>query len=88
MRASRCAVVLTFTTTGEGLEGSTEVLDQPGAWQPTIQPPPAPPAAVAFLAQDMGVANGQRVPFIRDAAGRVGWISSGLRLVPRVDTDA
>jgi CubicO group peptidase (beta-lactamase class C family) len=73
---------------GEGLEASTEMTEQPGAWQPTLWPPTAPAAPVTFLARDMGVANGARLPFVRDAEGRVGWVSAGLRLVPRVDDDA
>jgi hypothetical protein len=72
---------------GEGLEGSTEMIDQPGSWQPALQPPAAPPAPVAFLAKDMGVSNGARLPFVRDAEGRVRWVSAGLRIVPRVDAD-
>ena len=79
---------MTFAEKGEGLEASFEMIDQPGALQPAICPPAAPPAPVAFLAKDMGVANGVRLPFVRDADGRVGWVSAGLRLVPRVDADA
>jgi hypothetical protein len=80
--------ILTITAKAEGLEGSTEFLNQPGAWQPAIWPPTAPPAPVTFLAKDLGVSNGARLPFVRDAEGRVGWVSAGLRLVPRVDADA
>jgi CubicO group peptidase (beta-lactamase class C family) len=76
--------VLTFTRSGDGLTGTVELLFEPGAWQPAIQPPPAPAAPVTLLAKDMAVANGARVPFVRDASGRVRWVSSGLRLVPRV----
>ncbi len=76
-------MAVTFAEQGEGLEVSTEMLDQPGAWAPSIQPPTAPPAAVAFLAEDMAVAGRQRLPFVRDAEGRVQWVSVGLRLVPR-----
>src|SRR5215204_2115094 len=47
-----------------------------------------PAAAVAFLAEDTAVVNGSRVPFVRDAEGRVQWVSAGLRLVPRVDAVA
>ena len=81
-------LVLTFTVKGEGLEGSSEMIEQPGAWQPALQPPAPPPAPVAFLAEDMGVSNGGRVPFVRNADGRVQWVSSGLRLIPRVDAGA
>ncbi len=80
--------VLTFAAQGDGLELSLELVDQPGALLPALLPPTPPPAAVAFLARDMGVASGQRLPFARDAKGRVGWVSSGLRLVPRAAADA
>ena len=79
---------LTFAQTGEGLEVTIELIEQPGAWLPALQPPPPPPAPVAFLAGDMAVAGGARLPFVRDAEGHVGWVSSGLRLLPRVDADA
>jgi uncharacterized protein YjhX (UPF0386 family) len=39
---------------------------------------------VTFLAKDMALANGARVPFVRDASGRVQWVSNVARLVPRV----
>jgi CubicO group peptidase (beta-lactamase class C family) len=80
-------VVITLAEKGEALEGSTEMIEQPGSWQPALRPPAAPPAPVAFLAKDMGVSNGARLPFVRDAEGRVQWVSAGLRLVPRVDAD-
>jgi hypothetical protein len=81
-------VVITLAEKGEVLEGATEMIEQPGSWQPALWPPAAPPAPVAFLAKDMGVSNGARLPFVRDAEGRVQWVSAGLRLVPRVDADA
>ena len=80
--------ILAVTPKGESLEAFVELLDQPGAWQPAIWPPAAPPAPVAFLDTDTAVVNGARFPFVRDAGGRVQWVSSGLRLVPRVDADA
>ena len=58
---------------------------------PIVSPVAAPVTAgtpVAFLAKDMGVANGGRMPFVLDVEGRVVWVSAGLRLVPRVDADA
>jgi len=79
--------VLTFARSGDGLTVTKEQLVQPGSWQPAIQPPPAPAAPVTFLAKDMALANGARVPFVRDASGRVQWVSSGARLVPRVAGD-
>jgi CubicO group peptidase (beta-lactamase class C family) len=81
-------LAITFAAKGEGLEASTETIDQPGSWQPALRPPAAPPAPVAFLGADTAVVNGARLPFVRDAGGRVGWVSAGLRLVPRVDANA
>jgi hypothetical protein len=80
--------VLSVAAQGEGLELSVEPLNQPGVLQPAIIPPVAPSAPVTFLERDMAVVNGARLPFVRDAAGRVQWVSSGLRLVPRVEADA
>jgi CubicO group peptidase (beta-lactamase class C family) len=81
-------LVLTFTVQGTGLEGAVAQIAQPGAFLPALQPPLPPPAPVAFLAKDIGVSNGARLPFVRDAAGRVQWVSSGLRLIPRADSDS
>lgn len=77
---------LTFTQKDAGLELTIEPIDQPGAWPSTmaIDAPAPPPVPVAFLAEDMAVAGGGRVPFVRDAEGRVQWVSAGLRLLPRV----
>ena len=75
----------TFSQTDEGLELTIDLIEQPGAWAAAINPPPPLPAAVAFLAEDMAVANRGRLPFVRDAEGRVGWVASGLRLLPRAD---
>ncbi len=81
-------MIVTFTESGEGLEGSTEMVEQPGSWQPAFQPPAALPVSISFLAKDMGVSNGARLPFVRDEDGQVGWVSAGLRLVPRVEAEA
>jgi hypothetical protein len=79
--------VLTFTRSGGGLTGTLELLNEPGSWQPAIPPPPPPAVPMTFLAKDMALATGARVPFVRDASGRVQWVASGLRLVPRVAGD-
>jgi hypothetical protein len=81
--------VLTFTRSGDGLTVTSEQLIQPGSWQPAIQPPsgPGPAVPLTFLAKDIALVNGARVPFVRDASGRVQWVSSGARLVPRVAGD-
>ncbi len=81
-------LVITLAEKGEGLEGFTEMIEQPLSYQPALRPPAAPPAPVAFLAKDLGVTNGARLPFLREAEGRIGWLSAGLRLVPRVDAEA
>jgi hypothetical protein len=77
--------VITFAEPGEELEVTVAQIDQPGSWRPAIRPSAPPPAPVAFLAEDTAVAGGARLPFVRDAAGRVGWVAYGLRLIPRVD---
>jgi CubicO group peptidase (beta-lactamase class C family) len=76
----------TFTQRDGGLEVSVEQVTQPGAWTQAIQPPTAPPVQAAFLEKDVAVANGSRLPFVRDADGQVQWVSAGLRLLPRADT--
>ncbi len=78
----------TFAQTDKGLELTIELTEQPGAWLPAIFPPLPPPAPVAFLAADVAVANRQRLPFVRDPDGRVGWVATGLRLLPRVEAGA
>jgi CubicO group peptidase (beta-lactamase class C family) len=66
------------------LEILGETIIEPGTWQPAIASLPAPPIALSFLAKDEAVAGGVlRIPFIRNADGNVGWISFGLRLIPR-----
>jgi CubicO group peptidase (beta-lactamase class C family) len=79
-------LAVTFTPTAAGLERTAETTPQPGAYRAAIEPPPSPtPLPVTFLAEDMGVLAGQlRLPFVRNAAGRVSWVSEGLRLLPRV----
>jgi CubicO group peptidase (beta-lactamase class C family) len=79
---------LTFAQTDAGLEVTLETIEQPGAWTATINPVPAPSMPVTFLAKDEAVMAGSRLPFIRDADGRVGWVSMGLRLLPRVEKGA
>lgn len=78
----------TVAKTENGLELSHETIQQPGVFLPAINPPSGPPAPLAFLAEDMGIVNQARIPFIRNADGQVGWLSSGLRLIPRVSDDA
>lgn len=71
---------------GDGLTVDSTAVETPGAWGPAIRPGAGTPARVTFTAKDAGVARGVlRLPFVRDDAGTVGWLSSGLRLIPRVD---
>jgi CubicO group peptidase (beta-lactamase class C family) len=76
-------LAITISANDEGLEAATETIVQPGAWLPAFMPPTPPPAPLAFLAEDLGVAAGGKVPFVRDADGEVQWVSAGLRLLPR-----
>lgn len=76
---------LVFTVRDGGLEVATTRLAQPGAWDAVIPPPPeGGPAPVSFIAADKAVVGNVILPFLRDDNGRVGWVASGLRLVPRV----
>jgi CubicO group peptidase (beta-lactamase class C family) len=80
--------VLTFTPAGSGLEMATETLEQKNTWQFAIAAPPPPPAPVAFLGKDAAVSGPLLVPFVRDDAGRVGWVASGYRLLPHASATA
>jgi hypothetical protein len=40
---------------------------------------------ITFLAQDCAIVSGQRLSFVRNATGGVGWVAAGLRLRPRTD---
>jgi hypothetical protein len=74
--------VATFVPSSGGLELKAELLEQNNSWRGALGPSPPPPTSIAFLGKDMAVSQGMRVPFVRDDAGRVGWVESGLRLVP------
>ena len=74
----------TITTVADGLEVAIELTPEPGSWQPAIQPPPPEqPLPLSFLAPDLAVAGGLKLPFVRDANGRVGWVAGSLNLRPR-----
>jgi CubicO group peptidase (beta-lactamase class C family) len=77
---------LIFTPTANGLERRVEEAPEPGIFRTAIEPPPSPgPLPVTFLGEDMGVVAGQALqPFVRNTAGRVGWVVQGLQLLPRV----
>lgn len=77
---------LIFTPTANGLERTVEEMPEPGVYRGAIEPPPSQePLPVTFLGEDMGVVAGQALqPFVRNSAGRVGWVLQGLQLLPRV----
>lgn len=78
--------VLTFTHMNGGLEMTVRRERPENAWGPAIGPSLPPPTSVTFLDKDSARKDGMRIPFVRDDAGRVGWIAAGLRLVPRAAT--
>jgi CubicO group peptidase (beta-lactamase class C family) len=76
-------LIVTFVSSNGGLESKAEQLEQKNEWrQGNIGPSPPPPISYTFLGKDMAQSNGVLVPFVRDDAGRVGWVGAGLRLVP------
>jgi CubicO group peptidase (beta-lactamase class C family) len=70
-------------------DGALEFADEPvgetDTLQSAIQPMSTGPAPVTFLAEDEAILGGARLPFVRDSAGRVAWLSIGARLIPRSD---
>ncbi len=75
----------TYSLTADGLEATGRITPEPGSYEAAIAPPPAGPVPITFLAQDSAVAGGQRLTFVRNATGGVGWVASGLRLRPHTD---
>lgn len=78
------ARVITFEPSEGGLESKVQRLPQENSWEPAVAPPHPPPTTVTFLDSDMGQSRGARLPFVRDDEGRVGWVESGFRLIPRI----
>ncbi|WP_162465195.1 serine hydrolase [Mycolicibacterium sp. CBMA 295] len=77
-------IASTFAIRNDALTVMSETLVVPNTIQAAVgPPPPKEPLPLSFLARDAGVAGGALVPFVRDESGRVGWVSGGLRLVPR-----
>jgi CubicO group peptidase (beta-lactamase class C family) len=79
---------LNFEATDGGMEAINTFTTPQDLWQPDIPAPPvdaagAPPAPVTFAAEDEALAFGQRLPFVRDASGQVGWAGWRMRLLPR-----
>lgn len=78
------AQVSTFTTRDNELTLKSEYIKLPNTMQAVVGPAdPEEPRPIGFLARDTGTTSGALVPFVRDEAGQVGWVSLGLRLVPR-----
>jgi CubicO group peptidase (beta-lactamase class C family) len=76
-------LVMTFVGSNGRLEATVEHLDEKNSLgDGAIGPSQPPPTSIAFLGKDMAVSQGTRVPFVRDDAGRVGWVENGFRLVP------
>ena len=78
------ARVITFESSDDGMQTTVRRLEQENSWEPAIAPPLPPPTTITFLETDMAQSRGARLPFVRDDAGRVGWVESGFRLVPRI----
>ena len=78
------ATVMMFALSDGELEVTVERREKEKSWEPAIAPPPPPPINVAFLGRDMGQSKRARLPFVREDDGRVGWVESGFRLVPRI----
>lgn len=74
------------TLQDDGLHVSSATSADPEVWQPVLPAPTAQPAQFALVEPDIaGIPGGPKLPFVRDADGRVGWLSAGLRLIPRAD---
>lgn len=82
----------TSTITADGPDGAPLALTLADAQQ-QIENPYLPlvtgpsggddPSPITFTGQDLGVVNGiERMAFVRDDAGRVGWLAKSLRLTP------
>ncbi|MCC6315136.1 MAG: beta-lactamase family protein [Thermomicrobiales bacterium] len=75
----------TVTESDSGLELTIEDTTGQMTFQPAISAPAPPPMPLVFIEKDVATAGGSRYPFVRDAEGRVRWVSVGLRLQPRAD---
>lgn len=75
---------LDVTVEGDGLEFATTTTFGPETWQPVLPAPVAEPGQLSLIEPDIaGIPGGAKAPFVRDADGRVNWVSAGLRLIPR-----
>ncbi len=82
-RFSNPGMATTLTVVDDGLVATTVQDRQPNTFHSLVGPPPGPTTPVDFLAKDAGVVGSARVPFTRDDTGRVQWVASGFRLIPR-----
>lgn len=79
-------VVSTFTVRNDQLTVLSEFIKVPNAMSAAVGPPaPQEPTAFDFLGRDAFTVGGGLLPFVRDDAGQVGWVASGLRLIPRAE---
>ncbi len=80
--------VIEFAVRGDELTALPKTVAVPNAIQPAVGPPPvSEPVAVEFTSRDAVKAGEGLTPFVRDDAGAIGWVSAGLRLVPRAEPD-
>lgn len=79
----------TMTIATGGPQGAPMSLAQtettrPNAFTTAITPPPAPTAPLTFADEDVALVNGiEKVSFVRNSAGEIGWLARGLRITPR-----
>ncbi|MFT4037669.1 MAG: serine hydrolase [Thermomicrobiales bacterium] len=75
---------LTITRQDDQLAFTAVAITQPDVWHPAIPFPASPPGDLAFIAPDIASVGPGKIPFMRNADGDIGWVSLGLRLIPRV----
>ena len=76
--------VIDFSVRGDELVVLPKTIAIPKAMRPVTGPlPGTEPVPVEFVTKDAVKVGDGLTPFVRDDAGRLGWISAGLRLVPR-----
>ena len=79
----------TVTITAGGPQGAPMAMTQvlrttPNGFEAEIAGPAPLAVGLTFAGEDAGLINGiERIAFLRDAAGSVGWQAQGLRMTPR-----